>query len=688
MQMSDRQEKTLDAKPTNVKSVGEEVQSAASMANLMRAVRMALRFKYSLALSFVCSMLVATLWATNITAVFPVVEVVLNEKDIHDWVADETAEATLALTQAQQGIAELTGNAKDPLVASQIEELESDARAKSKRIARLKKWNVWITRFAPHGPFQTLAYVVGFLLIGTLVKCSFRALGDVAIARVSKRVAADLRMDFFRARLNNRGQQDTNIGNAAGRVAGNVGAIGVAIQTIFGRAVQEPMKLVSCLIAAAIFNWRLLIFSLFAIPLAAIFLSTLARLIRRASLKSFDEQCMLIGRMVQTFRGVEVVKAYNMESHEGRQFWQHSRTVYREQVKVAFFTSLVRANNEMLGVAAISISALAGGHLVLNQQTHLFGIPLAANPMNAGEIMTFFMLIVGCSDPLRKLSDVYGQLQGGAAAADRVMPTIDAANAPEPDPGKRLQITTARQAIRFQNVSFGYHVNKPVLRDISFEIMANETLAIVGPNGCGKSTLIKLLLRFAEPDSGKILIGDTDLHDIQRRSMRKRTALVTQSPVLFNDTIANNIRYGSKHATEFEIISAAKKAHAHHFIMNATEHGYDSNCGDFGANLSGGQQQRISVARAILRDPDLLILDEASSQIDPKSEELIHDSLRTFVQDRTAIMITHRMSTLDLADRIMVMEQGRIVDIGTHGELMQRCKRYKMLRELPIKKSA
>ena len=258
---------------------------------------------------------------------------------------------------------------------------------------------------------------------------------------------------------------------------------------------------------------------------------------------------MLITRMVQTFRGVEVVKAYNMESHEGRLFRQHSMTVYREQVKIAFFTSLVRANNEMLGVAAISISALAGGHLVLNQQTHLFGIPLAADPMTPADILTFFMLIVGCSDPLRKLSDVYGQLQGGAAAADRVMPTIDAANMPEPNPGKRLQIASARESIRFDNVSFGYHADKPVLSDISFEIKANETLAIVGPNGCGKSTLIKLLLRFAEPDSGQIFIGETDLHDIQRRSIRKRTALVTQSPVNFQrfDFEQHSIRFQTCH---------------------------------------------------------------------------------------------------------------------------------------------
>ena len=665
--------------------VGEQPPSEVSMANLMRAIRMALKFKYSLILSVVCSVLVAALWATNITAVYPVVRVVFEEKDIHDWVAEERSTLTEAISETETAIA--THDAENGSAETR-DELASNLTRHNSRLAKLDRWNGLIVRFAPHGPFYTLVYVVGFLLLGTLLKCSIRALGDVAVARVAKRVAANLRMEFFRARLKNRGEQDTNIGNAAGRIAGNVGAIGTAIQIVFGRAIQEPLKLVSCLVTAALFNWRLLLFSLVAIPLAGVLLSALSRMIRRASLKSFDERCMLISRMVQTFRGVEVVMAYNMESYEGRKFRKHSMTVYREQVKIAFFTSLLRANNEMLGVAAISISALAGGHLVLNQQTHLFGIPLAAEPMGSADILTFFMLIVGCSDPLRKLSDVYGQLQGGAAAADRVIPTIDASKLPEPNPGKRIRIESARGPIRFDNVSFSYHVNKPVLRSISFDINPNETLAIVGPNGCGKSTLIKLLLRFAEPDSGKIFVGDTDLHDIQRRSIRKRTALVTQNPVLFSDTIANNIRYGSKNATEFEVINAAQKAHAHEFIVNSTVSGYETNCGDFGSNLSGGQQQRISVARAILRDPDILILDEASSQIDPKSEELIHDSLREFVKDRTAIMITHRMSTLALADRIMVMEQGQVADIGTHGELMARCKRYQRLRSMSVKKSA
>ena len=231
--MSNRQDKSSVTPSVDENQTDDEAQSEVSMANLMRGVRMALRFKYSLILSFVCSVLVATLWAANITAVYPIVEVVFEERDIHDWVAAERAVSTDEIKKTEAGIAELNGEVAAN--ANEIDELNGRLKRQTKRLAKLEVWNDWITRYAPDGPFNTLVYVIGFLLLGTLVKCSIRAVGDVAIARVAKRVAANLRMEFFRARLKNRGQQDTSIGNAAGRVAGNVGAIGVAIQTIFGR---------------------------------------------------------------------------------------------------------------------------------------------------------------------------------------------------------------------------------------------------------------------------------------------------------------------------------------------------------------------------------------------------------------------------------------------------------------------
>jgi ATP-binding cassette subfamily B protein/subfamily B ATP-binding cassette protein MsbA len=223
---------------------------------------------------------------------------------------------------------------------------------------------------------------------------------------------------------------------------------------------------------------------------------------------------------------------------------------------------------------------------------------------------------------------------------------------------------------------------------VNLEIKYGETIAIVGPNGCGKSTLINLIPRFYDPVSGSVRLDDVDLKEMRRRDIRSRIGLVTQQTHLFDDTVMNNIRYGSPKASDEEVMQAAKKAHAHRFITERLADGYDTMVGAGGDRLSGGQRQRLALARAILRDPEILILDEATSQIDIESEQLIHKALEEFVRGRTAIMITHRMSTLALAHRIVVMEAGEIIDVGQHAELLQRCQLYARLNDLHFRQSA
>jgi ABC-type multidrug transport system fused ATPase/permease subunit len=223
---------------------------------------------------------------------------------------------------------------------------------------------------------------------------------------------------------------------------------------------------------------------------------------------------------------------------------------------------------------------------------------------------------------------------------------------------------------------------------VSFEVERGETLAIVGQNGSGKTTLANLVPRFYDPVDGSIKIDGTDLREVRMRELRSQIGLVTQEPLLFDDTVYNNIRYGSPNATKQQIIDAAKKAHAHRFIEDLLEQGYETNVGQLGGRLSGGQRQRISLARAILRDPPILILDEATSQIDIESEHVIHKVLEQFVRDRTAIIITHRLSTLDLADRILVMNEGRLLDLGTHDELIGRCELYRRLYQIQLRETA
>lgn len=650
------------------------------MSNLFQAIRVSLRYKYSIAASIVCSAMVAVFWGANITAVYPFVEVVFQGKTLHDWADEQIASAQVNLGEAQAKLADL------PPGEPEAVKLRNAEHSAQRRLQTLDTARQWITRLAPDNPFQTLVAIVVFLLVGTFVKSAFRIASLLFVSRAAERTTSDLRNMFFRTLLADQSSNNGPVGDAATRVGGDVGAIGAAVQTLFGKSVQEPLKMGACLFGAACVNWRLLLFSMLACPLASILLISLARSIRRASLRSFDQKCLLMGRMLQTFQGLHVVKAYNMESHERRRFWDHTNRVYREQMKMIWYEGLIRSNNELLGIGVVCLSALAGGYLVLNQRTTMLGIPLAAREMDFGQIMLFYAFLIGCTDPLRKMADVYGAVQRGAAAADRIMPCLQATDY-SPDRDKR-KIRQARQAITFDNLHFHYVKEQPVLQGLSFRIEPGETLAIIGANGCGKSTLVNLLLRFYDPTDGRILLGDWDLQDIRRKDLRRRIALVTQRAVLFNDTVFNNIMYGTKRATEEQVVEAAKKAHAHEFITQRLAQGYQTNVGDGGKRLSGGQQQRITLARAILRDPDILILDEASSQIDPTSEQLIHESLRQFVRNRTTLMITHRMASLDLADRILLMDRGLIVDLGTHEELMNRCPAYRAIRQTPLKRSA
>ena len=267
-------------------------------------------------------------------------------------------------------------------------------------------------------------------------------------------------------------------------------------------------------------------------------------------------------------------------------------------------------------MGVICLSILAGGYLVLSQGTDLFGIRMTDRPLSFGSLMLFYAFLIGANDPARKLADVFSQLQCAAAAADRVVPALDREPAIT-DPVNPRRLADARRDLIFDRVHFHYVPDQPVLQDVSLRIPFGRSLAIVGPNGCGKSTLANLITRFYDPVEGAVRLDDIDLRQLRLYELRKNIGVVTQQTLLFHDTVMNNIRYGSLGATDQEVVEAAKKAQAHRFIVEELEHGYQTNVGERGNRLSGGQRQRIALARAILRDPAILILDEATSQIDP-----------------------------------------------------------------------
>jgi ATP-binding cassette subfamily B protein/subfamily B ATP-binding cassette protein MsbA len=302
-------------------------------------------------------------------------------------------------------------------------------------------------------------------------------------------------------------------------------------------------------------------------------------------------------------------------------------------------------------------------------------------------LLAFFALLAGVSDPARKMSEVMGQMQRGVAAADRVFDILDAKpTIVDPPHPKTLQ--TMRPELVFDRVSFKYSTGQPVLHEVELRVPFGQTVAIVGPNGCGKTTLLNLLPRFYDVTAGAVKLDGIDVRDFRVKELRKMTGLVAQQATLFDDTVLNNIRYGSPSASEAAIIAAAEKAYAHRFILERLEKGYQTIVGERGGRLSGGQRQRILLARAILRDPKFLILDEATSQIDLESEQLIHKALEQFIRGRTTLMITHRMSSIALADTIVVMDAGRIIDTGKHQELIGRCDLYRRLYQLGFQQAA
>ncbi len=348
---------------------------------------------------------------------------------------------------------------------------------------------------------------------------------------------------------------------------------------------------------------------------------------------------------------MKLIKTFTMEGSEQKRFQESSKTLYRRQMRIVTYNSLVSPLTESLGLAMVLIASLLGGYLVLGQNTHVFGIKISDIALTHGDMAIFFAMLAGMADPARRLSNEFSYIQSAAASADRVYEVLDLQPAITDPPNPR-PLPPLAQGITIDGVDFYYHADKQVLHAIRLEVRAGETLAIVGPNGCGKTTLVQLLPRLYDPNQGRITFDGVDIRDVRLNDLRKRFGMVSQETLLFNDTVANNIAYGDPTASRATIEAAARKAHAHAFIMDKLPNGYDSIVGPTGSRLSGGQRQRIALARAILRNPEVLILDEATSQIDVESEQLIHNVLEEFTRNRTTFLITHRPSTIALADRV------------------------------------
>lgn len=664
------------------------------MKNFLRAMRLALSYRFTVFMCLFSALMVGILWGANIGTIYPFVEVAFKGQTLQHWVDQEIEGSQKLISELEQQIVgyrqqleEGSGNTGE--LRAQLNQAEHRLESEREHLSRSEFVKPYIYKYLPADAFQTIVMLSMLLLAGTLVKCIFVGCNNFMVHKLSNLVTFDLRKLLFRKSLRmDMTTFDTDgSGELMSRFTYDMESVHNGTKVVFGKAVREPLKMAACLIGAALICWRLLLISLILAPVAALFVGKLGRMLKRANRRAMEEMTGIYSLLDETFQGIKVVKAFTTERHERIRFHRSSRKYYDKSMKIGWFDALTRPLSEVMGVSTILVALLAGAYLVLEGQTHLFGIRMCDRPLSLSALLLFYGMLSGVSDPARKMSEVFSRVQRAAAACDRIYARIDR----EPticDPPQPKPLPRHEREIAFRNIRFGYQEDHPVLENIDLTVKYGETIAIVGPNGCGKSTLMSLIPRFYDPQQGSVEIDGVDIRDVRLRPLRQQIGLVTQETLLFDDTVFNNIRYGCPHATEEEVLAASKKAHADRFIRERLSNGYDTVLGPGGGQLSGGQRQRIALARAILRDPPILLLDEATSQVDLESEQLIHQVLEQFIKNRTVFIITHRMSTLILADRIVVMNQGRIIDVGRHEELLGRCQLYTRLYDIQFRQSA
>ena len=618
------------------------------------------------------------------TAVYPFVEIVLQRKTMHTWVAEGIENAR---TQKQV----LETEIRD--IEQQIEQQTGDTvvlrnELDGKKITlsaqeSAEEWFLWaepyVSKWAPTTPFSTLIVVLIWLLVTSLLKGVCLVLQVTFVARVANRTVMDMRRIFYRKalELDQRRIDYMGTSNLMTQLSHNMILVSGGLTNFYGKCMREPMKMVACLIGAALISWQLLLISLFVVPFGAYVIHSVARRMKKAAEREMHGMTAVFQTLIESFGAIKTVRMFNRERTERKRFKDNAKSLYRMALKMSLYDSLLRPITEILGIVSIAVSILAGAYLVLNNETTIFGIRICDKPMSTSTLMMFYALLAGASDPARKMSEIFNYLVRGNTACKVLYQTFDT----EPTitaPKEPQIIPTHKSNIAFQNVWFAYDANQPVIKGINLEIPFGQTLAIVGGNGSGKSTIISLLARFYDPHLGKVMIDGVDIKNANPRQLRRQMAWVTQEAELFRGTIWDNIKYGNCSASDEDIRHAAELAMVSEFLPRLTG-GFHYDVGDAGKLLSAGQRQRVSLARAIVADPRILILDEATSQMDGESEQLIHKSLLEFLTNRTAIVITHRKSSLELADRVVVLDSGNIVSDSNDEDALENSVVFKKL---------
>jgi subfamily B ATP-binding cassette protein MsbA len=514
------------------------------------------------------------------------------------------------------------------------------------------------------------------LVIGTFVVRGLLGFGSAFLTDyVGERIVTDLRNELNghiqRLSLSFFSRHPT--GTLLSRVTGDVLMVGTALTDAVASLLRDSVSLIVLIGVAFWHDWVLSLIGLIVFPASVVPVLRLSQRIRRNSRKRQVTLGAMTALLQETVQGNRVVKAFGMEDYERRRFREESERLFRLAMKVARARAFVTPMLEVLAAFGIAGVVWYGGYSVI------------AGGRTQGSFLAFLTALFLLYDPFKRLGRVNTSIQQGLAAADRIFEVLDAVPEVRDRPGAH-PLGAVGSGIEFDGVSFRYE-HEPVLHDVSLAIRPGEVLALVGPSGAGKSTLADLVLRYYDVTEGAVRIDGVDIRDVTLASLRAHIGLVTQHTFLFNDTVRNNIAYGGVGQSMEAVVAAAKAAYAHDFIMELPR-GYDTEIGELGLRLSGGQRQRIAIARALLKNAPILVLDEATSALDNEAERLVQKALETLMAGRTTLVIAHRLSTVRRADRIVVLVRGRIVEQGTHEELLALNAEYRKLHDLQFSDEA
>lgn len=531
----------------------------------------------------------------------------------------------------------------------------------------------WVTQLMESiGASKTLLILCLLLGLMTLLKtaCYFGAAGVMVPIRTG--VLRDLRMQLYNKILAlplGFFSQERR-GDIIARMSGDVNEVENSIMSSLDMLIKNPILIVFYFATLIFISWELTLFTIVVVPVLGWVMGVIGKQLKRKSLLAQEMWSDTMSQVEETLGGLRVIKAFVAEKSMKGRFSDTTDALRSKTAKVAIRQSLAHPMSEFLGTLLIAIVLWFGGSLILSERA----------PIDASTFIFYMVILYSIINPLKDFSKATYAIPKGLASMERIDKILNAPN-PITEPAEPIKISGLKESISLENVAFCYENGHKVLEGIDIKIEKGKTIAIVGESGAGKSTLVDLIPRFYDVTSGAVKIDGVDIRDLRTSDLRSLIGYVNQEPILFNDTIFNNIAFGIAGADKEKVIEAAKIANAHEFIMEKEE-GYNTNIGDRGMKLSGGQRQRLSIARAILKNPPILILDEATASLDTESERLVQEALDRLMSNRTTIAIAHRLSTIKNSDEILVMKEGHIVERGRHNELIALGGYYKKLNDM------